>query len=187
MPPSGCVTMPGSAAEYVDLAGHGLEDSAEGGIVLGAGNGRPPNRSMAASTRPGSLLQQERPGGAAQLPHHGGGAEVVPDAVPDDDRDPAVWQADDVVPVTAYLEGAGGGLVAGAEARRELVRAEDRPLQREVGLALLVDQVRPVDRLAELAADEAEQGLVLHGQRAVSTARSIQIVSVPDGCSSVMP
>ena len=77
---------------------------------------------------------------------------------------PPVRESDDVVPVAAYLERAGGGLVTGAEARGELRRAEDRALQRECGLALLVDLVRPVQGLAEAAADQAEQRLVLHGR-----------------------
>ena len=90
----------------------------------------------------------------------------MPDTIADHDADPPVGQLNDVVPVAADLERAGGGFVTDGEPRGQPGRAEDRALQRERRLALLIDLVGAVQRLAEIAADQAEQGPVLGGEHA---------------------
>ena len=75
------------------------------------------NRSSADRTCAGRVaLQQQRPPGAAQLAHDRGRGQTAADDVADDHPVAAVGQVDDVVPVAADLEGAGGGLVVDGEA-----------------------------------------------------------------------
>ena len=107
------------------------------------------------------VLQQQRPAGTAQLAHHGRGLQAVPDAVTDHDADPPVGQFDQVIPVAPHLERAAGRLVAGREAGGQPGRAEDGALQGEGGFPLLIGLVGPVQRLAEIPAQQREQGPVL--------------------------
>ena len=89
----------------------------------------------------------------------------MPDAVADHDADPPVGQFDQVVPVASHLERTAGRLVAGRETRGQPGRAEDGPLQGEGGFPLLIRLVGPVQRLAEVPAQQREQCPVLGGER----------------------
>ena len=71
------------------------------------------------------------------------------DAVADDQRDAAVVEVDDVIPVAADLKRAGGGLVAHREPAGQLGGPEYRVLQRQRRFPLLVELVHPLQTLAE--------------------------------------
>jgi hypothetical protein len=86
-----------------ELASGRVEDTAEHGGAVGAGNGvGEPVHGGQRLTWASALLQQ-CPASAAQLSHHSGGPEAVPSAVAGHDRDPPVGQHGDVVPVTANV------------------------------------------------------------------------------------
>jgi hypothetical protein len=88
----------------------------------------------------------------------------VPDAIADHDADPPIGQLDDVVPVAADLERTHGGFVADGEPGGQPGWPQDRALQGHGCLALLIRLVRAVQCLAEIAADQAEQGPVFGGE-----------------------
>ena len=87
------------------------------------------------------------------------------DAVADDERDAAVVEVDDVIPVTADLKRSGGRLVAHRESAGQIGGAEDRVLQRQRRFPLLVELMDPLQALAEAARQHREQHVVLGGER----------------------
>ena len=103
------------ALEYTSSPVSGLS-TAHTAVVHWAPGSRAAKRSNPARAAAGlGLFEQQRAAGAAHLPHHGGGGEAMADTVADNQRDAPVLQVDDVVPVTAHLQGPAGGLVAHRE------------------------------------------------------------------------
>ena len=93
---------------------------------------------------------------------------------------------DDVIPVTADLQRARGGLVPHGEAARQLRRSEDRMLKRQSGFALLVELVhrcRPWPRRPASTVSRVRSSAV-KGRCSSSSSHSTRI---PRGCCSAMP
>ena len=79
-----------------------------------------PERARKPSSRVEQLARAvgmlgERREGRAELSHRRGRGEAVADDVADRQRDPAVWEREGVVPVTADLEHVAAGVVPGCE------------------------------------------------------------------------
>ena len=142
-----------AGAGVAELTGARVEDAAEDRAAERAGDQGGEAVHGGQRLRRAGVLQQQRPAGAAQLPHHGRGLEAVPDTVADHDPDPPVGQFDEVIPV------------AGREPRGKPGRPEDGPLQGQRGFPLLIREVGPVQRLAEVPAQQGEQRPVLGGER----------------------
>ena len=154
------VTGAGVAHQTGDRVEHATEDG-------GAGRARQQRgEPVQRHERPGRarVLQQQRAAGAAQLTHHRRGPQPVSHAVADHDADPPVRQLHGVVPVAADLERHRGRGVPHRETGGELRRAEDRPLQGQRGLPLLVDLVHPVQPLGDVAGQQRQQRLILLGE-----------------------
>ena len=149
------------------LTGVGVEHSAEGGGAARAGQ---PGGEMIHGGQRGArlrLLQKQCATSASELPHHSCRGQAMSDTVADDQRDAAVVEVDDVIPVPAHLERTGGRLVANREPGGQIGGAENRVLQRQRRLPLLVQLVHSLQALAEAAGEHREQRVVFRGERSL--------------------
>ena len=137
------------------FTGVGVEHRADGGRALGAGQPRSEAVHSRESGTGAWVVEQQGPAGTAHLTHHGGCRKAMADAVADNQRDAPVLHVDDVIPVTAHLQGSAGGLIAHREAGRQISGAEDCVLQRQGGFALLINLMHPLQALAETACQHA--------------------------------
>ena len=155
--------MPGAGVHQ--LTGVGAEHRAEGGGAARAGQPRGELVQRRQRGAGAGVFEQQCPAGAAQLTHDGRRGQAVADAVADDQRDAAVVEVDDVVPVAADLQRAGGRLVAHRESAGQTRGPEDRVLQRQRGFPLLVELMHPLQTLTEATGQHREQRVVFGGER----------------------
>jgi hypothetical protein len=145
------------------------DDGGEAGAV-GASRERVQPVEHAGRVAP---LEQHGPGHAPELGHRRRGVQAVPDAVADHQRPAVGGEVDDVVPVAADRQVAGGGDVAGGHGRHVVDRLEHRRLQGVADEAVLahlggvpVGHVqRAVDRVRQHL-EELDVGLVEGTDRA---------------------
>ncbi len=140
--------------------------TAQKAVVHRAPGSRAANWSTACQSGAGAwAFEQQGPAGASQLSHDRRRSQAVADTVADDQRDAAVVEVDDVVPVAADLERTGGRLVAHRESAGQTGGTEDRVLQRQRRFPLLVELMHPLQSLAEAAGQHREQRVVFGGER----------------------
>ncbi len=115
-------------------------------------------------------LQQVRAQGDPDLGHHRGGDHAAADDVADHEREAAVGELEDVVPVAADLDPRAGGEVLGAEAqpRHAGQRVGQHRALHDLGHGPLLGRDRVVDRACGAVAGELQQ-------------RDIVLVEVPAG------
>ena len=101
--------------------------------------------------------QQQRLCGGAQLAHHHRRGQAAPDAISDHDAEGAVAQRHHVVPVPADLERGECGFVVHRETRRQIDRAEHRPLQCQRRRSHLVEVAGTLQRQTEMPDQQGQQ------------------------------
>jgi hypothetical protein len=113
--------------------------------------------------------------GGPQLGHDGGGGDPVPDHVADGDRDTALRELEEVVPVAAEAAALGRDV-----ARRDLepgdagqLGGQQRALER-LGHPALLEQLGVLDRRRRAVGGELEQLLVLRGELAEGEGADVQ-------------
>ena len=90
-------------ARIHQFTGFGGEHRTECGGAVGPGQTRGETVQAGECGAGTGLLEQQGAARAAQLTHDGGGRQTVPDTVADDQRDAALVEIDDVVPIAADL------------------------------------------------------------------------------------
>ena len=106
-----------------------------------------------ARNSPGPMLAGERPEDELRHRHVGGRLDPVPGDVPENDREPAVGELEEVVDVAADVDPSCGLVdVADLEPRhRRQLAGQQRPLHRLRELLLLLVEAGVVDRERGLA------------------------------------